>query len=109
MLTGRVVRLDDETAEDTSSWMRRLASSLGEPVVRQAVLQAMRIMGGQYVLGRTIEEGLKKGIADNRPGTTFSFDMLGEGARTDADARRHGLQYRCGAAYARRSDSAGDM
>jgi RHH-type proline utilization regulon transcriptional repressor/proline dehydrogenase/delta 1-pyrroline-5-carboxylate dehydrogenase len=89
MLTGRVVRLDDEIAEDTSSWMRRLVSSLGEPVVRQAVLQAMRIMGGQYVLGRTIAEGLKKGIADNRPGTTFSFDMLGEGARTDADARRY--------------------
>ena len=50
--------------------MRRLVSSLGEPVVRQAVLQAMRIMGGQYVLGRTIEEGLKKGLADNRPGKT---------------------------------------
>jgi RHH-type proline utilization regulon transcriptional repressor/proline dehydrogenase/delta 1-pyrroline-5-carboxylate dehydrogenase len=89
MLTGRVVRLDEEMTEDTASFMRRLVSSLGEPVVRQAVLQAMRIMGGQYVLGRTIEEGLKKGLADNRPGTRFSFDMLGEGARTDADARRY--------------------
>ena len=89
MLTGRVVRLEDEVTDDTASWMRRLVSSLGEPVVRQAVLQAMRIMGGQYVLGRSIEEGLKKGTAGNRPDTRFSFDMLGEGARTGADAKRY--------------------
>jgi RHH-type proline utilization regulon transcriptional repressor/proline dehydrogenase/delta 1-pyrroline-5-carboxylate dehydrogenase len=93
MLTGRIVRLDDDITGDTGSWMRRLVSSLGEPVVRQAVLQAMRIMGGQYVLGRTIEEGLKKGVAGNRPGTRFSFDMLGEGARTMADAERHFDEY----------------
>jgi len=89
MLTGNVVRLEDEITRDTASWMRRLVSTLGEPVVRQAVLQAMRIMGGQYVLGRTIDEGLKKGIGGNRPGTRFSFDMLGEGARTAADALRY--------------------
>jgi RHH-type transcriptional regulator, proline utilization regulon repressor / proline dehydrogenase / delta 1-pyrroline-5-carboxylate dehydrogenase len=86
MLTGRVVTLEDEVTRDTGSWMKRLVSSLGEPVVRRGVLQAMRIMGGQYVLGRTIEEAIHKGVADNRPGTRFSFDMLGEGARTDADA-----------------------
>ncbi len=89
MLTGRVVRLDDDITEQTSSWMRRLINSLGEPVVRQAVLQAMRIMGSQYVLGRTIQEGLEKGRANNRAGTRFSFDMLGEGARTATDAQRY--------------------
>ena len=89
MLTGRVVRLDDDIVEQTSSWMRRLINTLGEPVVRQAVLQAMRIMGSQYVLGRTIEEALDKGRANNRRGTRFSFDMLGEGARTAADAQRY--------------------
>ncbi len=89
MLTGRVVRLDEDIVEQTSSWMRRLINSLGEPVVRQAVLQAMRIMGSQYVLGRTIEEALDKGRANNRAGTRFSFDMLGEGARTAADAQRY--------------------
>tara|TARA_R110002049_G_scaffold9747_11_gene48877 strand:+ start:3149 stop:6280 length:3132 start_codon:yes stop_codon:yes gene_type:complete len=89
MLTGRVVTLDDEFQVDTASWMKRLVSSLGEPVVRKAVLQAMRIMGGQYVLGRTIEEAIQKGVAKNHPDTRFSFDMLGEGARTDADARRY--------------------
>lgn len=89
MLTGRVVALDDEVTGDTASWVRRLGSTLGEPVVRRAMLQAMRIMGGQYVLGRTIDEALRKGVADNPPGTRFSFDMLGEGARTDAAARRY--------------------
>ncbi len=89
MLTGRVVGLEEEITRDTSSWVRRLVSSLGEPVVRQAMMQAMRIMGSQYVLGRTIAEGVKNGVADNPPGTLFSFDMLGEGARTGADAKRY--------------------
>jgi RHH-type proline utilization regulon transcriptional repressor/proline dehydrogenase/delta 1-pyrroline-5-carboxylate dehydrogenase len=89
MLTGRIVRLEDETIAETDSWMRRLVGKLGEPVVRQAVLQAMRIMGGQYVLGRSIAEALQRGVAENRRGTRFSFDMLGEGARTDADAQRY--------------------
>jgi RHH-type proline utilization regulon transcriptional repressor/proline dehydrogenase/delta 1-pyrroline-5-carboxylate dehydrogenase len=94
MLTGNIVRLDEDITGDTGSWMRRLVSSVGEPVVRQAVLQAMRIMGGQYVLGRSIDEGLKKGVAKNRPGTRFSFDMLGEGARTMADAQRYFESYK---------------
>ncbi len=89
MLTGQVVRLDEEMTDQTASWVRRLTSSLGEPIVRQAMLQAMRIMGGQYVLGRTIDEGLSKGRGKNRPGTRFSFDMLGEGARTREDAQRY--------------------
>jgi RHH-type proline utilization regulon transcriptional repressor/proline dehydrogenase/delta 1-pyrroline-5-carboxylate dehydrogenase len=93
MMTGRIVRLDEDITGDTAGWMRQLVSSLGEPVVRQAVLQAMRIMGSQYVLGRTIEEALRKGVAGNRPGTRFSFDMLGEGARTMADADRYFRDY----------------
>ena len=93
MLTGKVVTLEDEVTRDTTTWMKRLVSSLGEPVVRRAVLQAMRIMGGQYVLGRTIDEAMRKGTADNPAGTRFSFDMLGEGARTDEDARRYFESY----------------
>ena len=89
MLTGRVVALGSETTEDTGSWVQTLTRKLGEPVVRRAVLQAMRIMGGQYVLGRTIKEAIGKGRATNKPGTRFSFDMLGEGARTASDAQRY--------------------
>ena len=89
MLTGRVVALGSETTEDTGSWVQTLTRKLGEPVVRRAILQAMRIMGGQYVLGRTIKEAIGKGRATNKPGTRFSFDMLGEGARTASDAQRY--------------------
>ncbi|MGI9249720.1 MAG: bifunctional proline dehydrogenase/L-glutamate gamma-semialdehyde dehydrogenase PutA [Pseudohongiellaceae bacterium] len=94
MLTGRIVRLEHDITERTDPWVKRLVSSLGEPVVRQAMLQAMRIMGGQFVLGRNIEEGLRNGPAGNRPDTRFSFDMLGEGARTGADAERYFIHYR---------------
>jgi RHH-type proline utilization regulon transcriptional repressor/proline dehydrogenase/delta 1-pyrroline-5-carboxylate dehydrogenase len=94
MLTGQIVALEPDVLADTHSWMRRLVSRLGEPVVRTAVLQAMRIMGSQYVLGRTITEANQRGRALNEPGTRFSFDMLGEGARTYADANRHFEAYR---------------
>jgi len=93
MLTGRLVTLEPEVLEDTGAWLRRLVSRVGEPVVRTAVLQAMRIMGGQYVLGRTIEEAKRRGASANDPGTRFSFDMLGEGARTQADAERYFQSY----------------
>jgi RHH-type proline utilization regulon transcriptional repressor/proline dehydrogenase/delta 1-pyrroline-5-carboxylate dehydrogenase len=97
MLTGRLVTLDPEASGDTAGWMTRLVSRLGEPVVRTAVMQAMRILGRQYVLGRTIKEALDRSdeFRDRRrPGATvFSFDMLGEGARTWADARRHLAAY----------------
>ena len=86
MLTGQLVSLDTDITEETDSWVKKLTVRMGEPLIRKAVMQAMRIMGGQYVLGRTIEEGLKKGKQQNGRHTRFSFDMLGEGARTEADA-----------------------
>ncbi|SDK12301.1 bifunctional proline dehydrogenase/L-glutamate gamma-semialdehyde dehydrogenase PutA [Microbulbifer yueqingensis] len=89
MLTGNIVELDPDITEKPSHWMRRMVSRMGEPMVRASMMQAMKIMGGQYVLGRTIEEALKRGPAENVPGTRFSFDMLGEGARTMADAKRY--------------------
>ena len=89
MLTGSIVELDPDITEKPSTLMKRLVSRMGEPMVRTSMMQAMKIMGGQYVLGRTIKEALKRGPAENKPGTRFSFDMLGEGARTMADAKRY--------------------
>ncbi len=94
MLTGRFVALDRQVEMDTGGYVKKLVHRVGEPVVRSAVLQAMRIMGGQYVLGRTVPEALQRGAADNPGGTRYSFDMLGEGARTDADAQRYFSAYR---------------
>lgn len=89
MLTGKIVELEPSITGTTNHWFRSVVSRIGEPVVRQAMLQSMRIMGGQYVLGRTIKEAMKRGPAENTEDTRFSFDMLGEGARNDADARRY--------------------
>lgn len=93
MLTGKIVALDSEITEQTDNWVSKLVSKVSEPVVRTAVLQAMRIMGGQYVLGRSIAEGMQRGVKENTQGTRFSFDMLGEGARTESDAENYYQAY----------------
>ena len=90
MLTGKLVEVDEEARRDVGGFIKRLAGRLGEPVVRQAVMAAVRIMGEQFVLGRTIEEALKRARRDN---VLCSFDMLGEGARTAADAERYERLY----------------
>lgn len=87
MLTGRVVK--DQPERDLRGMLRRLVSRSGEPVVRQAVTQAMRILGRQFVMGRTIDEALERARAPERNGYRHSYDMLGESARTSADARRY--------------------
>jgi RHH-type proline utilization regulon transcriptional repressor/proline dehydrogenase/delta 1-pyrroline-5-carboxylate dehydrogenase len=89
MLTGRVVTLESEITEGTETWLKKMVNRMGEPVVRAAVRQAMKIMGQQYVLGRSIGEALQRGRKENTEGTRFSFDMLGEGARTMKDADRY--------------------
>ena len=94
MLTGSIVSLDKSMTKDTGDWMRRLGARLGEPVIRAAVLQAMKIMGGQFVLGRTIKEALSRTHKAFKNGGRFSFDMLGEGARTAEDAERYFQSYR---------------
>ena len=93
MMTGGIVGLGQDVTSNFSGWMKRLISKSGEPVIRKAVMQAMRIMGGQYVLGRTIEEAATRGKKENRPDTLFSFDMLGEGARTLDDAAQYFTAY----------------
>ncbi|GGC32524.1 bifunctional protein PutA [Novosphingobium marinum] len=90
MLTGRLVRHDEEAEEDTAGYVRRLAGQLGEPVIRRAVATAVRIMGEQFVLGRTIGDALARA---RREHIVCSFDMLGEGARTDGDAERYAKIY----------------
>ncbi|MDG1438708.1 MAG: bifunctional proline dehydrogenase/L-glutamate gamma-semialdehyde dehydrogenase PutA [Emcibacteraceae bacterium] len=93
MLTGEFVDLSDVEG-NTDNWFKNFVKKAGEPVVRGAIMQSMRIMGGQYVLGRTIDEAISRGIKENADGTRFSFDMLGEGARTLADADRYFASYK---------------
>jgi RHH-type proline utilization regulon transcriptional repressor/proline dehydrogenase/delta 1-pyrroline-5-carboxylate dehydrogenase len=73
-----------ETPETT---LHELVSRLGRPTVRTATRQAMRLLGSHFVLGQSIEEALSRGAA--HPEFRYSFDMLGEAARTAADAGRY--------------------
>ena len=94
MLTGRMVNLADETRRNVSGAFRRLVGRAGEPVIRLAVRQAMRIMGHQFVMGRTIAEALKRSRKGNNRHYRYSFDMLGEAALTAKDAARYLEAYR---------------
>jgi RHH-type transcriptional regulator, proline utilization regulon repressor / proline dehydrogenase / delta 1-pyrroline-5-carboxylate dehydrogenase len=76
--------------------MQRLVSRLGEPVVRGAMRQAMRIMGHQFVMGRTIGDALKRASAGEGAAYRYSFDMLGEAALTAADSQRYLEAYHAG-------------
>ncbi len=92
MLTGRMLRDDAGAGELSHAWHRFVARS-GEPVVRQAVLAAMRILGRQFVMGRTIDEALGRARAAEHHGYRHSYDMLGEAARTAQDAERYHAAY----------------
>jgi RHH-type transcriptional regulator, proline utilization regulon repressor / proline dehydrogenase / delta 1-pyrroline-5-carboxylate dehydrogenase len=86
MLTGRVVKVETGTLGDVRSFVRRLVSRSGEPVIRQAMIQAMRILGRQFVMGRDIEEALARAREPEQRGYRYTYDMLGEAALTAPDA-----------------------
>ena len=94
MLTGRMVNLSEETRRNFAGAFKRLIGRAGEPVIRLAVRQAMRIMGHQFVMGRTIEEALKRSRKGENAAYRYSFDMLGEAAFTQKDADRYFEAYR---------------
>ena len=89
MLTGRFVELGQGTTTDIGSYLKRFVSRSGEPFIRNAMKHAMRIMGKQFVLGRTIDEALDIAKPLEAQNYRFSFDMLGEAAFTPYDARRY--------------------
>ncbi|MBU2358027.1 MAG: proline dehydrogenase family protein, partial [Alphaproteobacteria bacterium] len=90
MLTGRVL---DDSKPGITRHLKGAVKRLGEPVIRTAVGRAMREMGRQFVLGETIEKAMKRAEGMQEKGFTYSYDMLGEAARTDKDARNYQLAY----------------
>ncbi|MFN9965946.1 MAG: bifunctional proline dehydrogenase/L-glutamate gamma-semialdehyde dehydrogenase PutA, partial [Lysobacteraceae bacterium] len=94
MLTGRIVTLAEDTRRDVGGAFRRLVARTGEPVIRLAVRQAMKIMGHQFVMGRTITEALERSLKGANSRYRYSFDMLGEGALTTQDAARYFQAYK---------------
>ena len=89
MLTGKILTLDDMTKGNPTRLLGKLVSRAGEPVVRTAMRQAMKIMGHQFVMGRNIGEALKRAMKSTDLPYRYSFDMLGESALTAGDAQRY--------------------
>jgi len=90
MLTGRVL---EERDPGVVGQLRAAMKRLGEPVIRTAVSRAMKEMGRNFVLGETIDLAMKRAEELEAKGYTYSYDMLGEAALTEADARRYHLSY----------------
>ncbi|HEV2564697.1 MAG TPA: bifunctional proline dehydrogenase/L-glutamate gamma-semialdehyde dehydrogenase PutA [Microvirga sp.] len=88
-ITARII----QPGETPESILGQLTKRLGLPAVRTATRQAMRVMGNHFVLGQTIEEALKRATSSKGRLYRYSFDMLGEGARTAEDARRYFESY----------------
>ena len=87
MLTGRVLTLDEPGRGGLSGAIRGMIRRMGEPVILSALRQGMRLLARQFVMGRTIDEALSRAAKATR--WRYSFDMLGEAARTRDDAARY--------------------
>ena len=94
LLTGKVLEGAHDRSDNWKAALGRAVGRLGEPVVRTGVREAMKILGRNFVFGRTIEEAMKRAQPERARGLTHSFDMLGEAARTYEDAERYAESYR---------------
>jgi RHH-type proline utilization regulon transcriptional repressor/proline dehydrogenase/delta 1-pyrroline-5-carboxylate dehydrogenase len=93
LLTGKVLEGANDRSDNWRAALGRAVGRLGEPVVRTAVREAMKILGRNFVFGRTIDEALQRARPERRQGLSHSFDMLGEAAKTFADAERYAQSY----------------
>ncbi|MGH7117636.1 MAG: bifunctional proline dehydrogenase/L-glutamate gamma-semialdehyde dehydrogenase PutA [Acetobacteraceae bacterium] len=93
MLTGRVLGLEGTERSSVPAAISRMVRRLGEPVIRAALRRGMRVLARQFVLGRTIGEALERTETAEGRRWRYSFDMLGEAAKTMADAERYLTAY----------------
>ncbi len=93
MLTGRIMKMREAQGANPIQSIKRLVARSGEPVIRQAVRQAVKLLGDQFVLGTTIQSALLRAKPLEAKDWRFSFDMLGEAARTERDAERYFQRY----------------
>jgi RHH-type transcriptional regulator, proline utilization regulon repressor / proline dehydrogenase / delta 1-pyrroline-5-carboxylate dehydrogenase len=94
LLTGKVLESAQDRSDNWKAALGRAVGRLGEPVVRTAVREAMKILGRNFVFGRTIDEALQRAKPERAKGLSHSFDMLGEAAKTYPDAERYADAYR---------------
>ena len=93
LVTGKMSNYSDHQQKQQFGILKRTIGRLGEPVIRKSVQFAMKIMGRQFVMGRTIEEAIERALEKEDKGYAYSYDMLGEGARTMKDADNYYHSY----------------
>lgn len=92
-LSEKVLNLETSVSGFKKIW-RQTAHRFGEPLVRKAVHQAVKMMADQFVVGKDLKEALRASQSHEKQGYVYSYDMLGEAARTQADADRYYRVYR---------------
>ncbi len=93
MLTGRLLSPEAIDNKSLKGVLKKLFERGGEPIIRSAISTAMKILGRQFIMGETIEEALKRARSNEKRGYRYSYDMLGEAARTAEDAERYFQSY----------------
>jgi len=93
LVTGSMVSYTDGRTKDRFGLLKKTVGRLGEPVIRKSMNFAMKIMGKQFVMGETIEDATERAVEKEQNGYVYSYDMLGEGARTMPDAKRYFNSY----------------
>jgi len=93
LITGSMVDYADKRKQDKFGLLKKTIGRLGEPVIRKSMNYAMKIMGKQFVMGETIADATIRAATKEQQGYVYSYDMLGEGARTMADADRYLKSY----------------
>jgi RHH-type proline utilization regulon transcriptional repressor/proline dehydrogenase/delta 1-pyrroline-5-carboxylate dehydrogenase len=89
LFTGSMVNYADKRKSEQFGLLKKTMGRLGEPVIRRAMKIAMKVMGRQFVMGETIEDAVERAAEKETQGYVYSYDMLGEGARTMRDADRY--------------------
>ncbi len=92
LLTGKVIELGSNG--EKKNLLKTTVSRLGEPVIRAAIRYAMQLMGTQFVMGKSIDSAITRAVKQESKGYRYSYDMLGEGARTQEAADRYYNSYR---------------
>ena len=93
LITGAMVNYADQRKQDSFGLLKKTIARLGEPVIRQSMNYAIKIMGKQFVMGETINDAIQRAVTKEQQGYVYSYDMLGEGARTMVDADRYFKSY----------------
>jgi len=93
LITGSMVDYADKRKQDNFGLLKKTIGRLGEPVIRKSMNYAMKIMGKQFVMGETIKAATERAATKEQQGYVYSYDMLGEGARTMTDANRYLKSY----------------